>query len=183
MAEEPQFADQGTADALEIGLREEQDRLHAAQLAIDVGLLALILKIFDVAHTTDDEACPLATGHIDGQVAIRAHTHPRVVLIERGDGGHALGYFLLRMLPLAHGHGDDKVVEKRKDPTHYRRMASSEGVESAREEGDAAILVCFHTCFSSFNRKGLAASRCQHRDCAPGARRPTVWRRVRAACA
>ena len=48
MAEEPQFADQGTADALEIGLREEQDRLHSAQLAIDVGLLAFILKIFDI---------------------------------------------------------------------------------------------------------------------------------------
>ena len=145
MTEEPQFADQGTADALEIGLREEQDRLHAAQLAIDVGLLALILKIFDIAYTTDNEVCSLTTGHIDGQVAIRAHTHPRIVLIERGDGSHALGYFLLRMLPLAHGHGDDKVVEERKGPTHYRRMASSEGVESAREEGDAAILVFFQS--------------------------------------
>ncbi len=69
-AEVYQFAYHARRHALVLWLGVEEYGVYTAYLSVDVGLLALVLEVFDASHALDDELGSLATGEVDGEVVV-----------------------------------------------------------------------------------------------------------------
>ena len=138
LAEVGQFAHHARADVGQLRLGEEQHRLHPAYLAVDVGLLALVFKIFHAPHPFHDEAGLYAVGEVDGQSAVAAHLHGRLVGEKPADGRYPLFGGVQVGLALVHPHAYHQFVEERERSPHDGEMADGEWVETAHEDA------CFH---------------------------------------
>ncbi len=129
LAEVQQFAHDRRADALQARLGHEQQGLHARETAVDVGLLALVLKVLGRAHALDDIPGLLAAGQVDGEVAVLPHGDARFVAVEPCDGSRALVGRQHAVLALVDAHPDDQAVEERQGTAHDGVVPGGEGVE------------------------------------------------------
>ena len=73
MAEMRQLAHYGRRYAVQPWLGKENDGFNAGKSTVDVGLLALELKVAHRAHAFDDELGAEALGEVDGEVAVLLH--------------------------------------------------------------------------------------------------------------
>ena len=90
MAEMRELAHHGRRDAVQSRLGKQNDGLYAGEPSVDVGLLALELKVAHRAHSFDDELGVEALGEVDRQVAVLLHADTWLVAIERAYGVNAL---------------------------------------------------------------------------------------------
>ena len=94
-------------------LSKEQYRLDACYLAIDVGLLALVLKVFHAAHSLYDELGVLCLGKVDRQTVVGFNLDARLIFVQLADGLHThLGRGHVGLVNLIAYHANDQTVEQ-----------------------------------------------------------------------
>ena len=129
VTEMDELAHHATADTRQLRRGEEEDGLDAREAMVDIGLLALVLKVFHAPHSLDDEGGTLATDEVDGEVGIACDTHALLMSIELTDGFHSLLSGEHGLLAFVHAHTDNQPVEEGQRATDNGLMANGEGVE------------------------------------------------------
>ena len=128
-----EFAYHAAANVGQFGTAEKQHCLDACEVAVDVSHIALVLKVGDVAHASEDELRPDAAGEVGGQPVVGGHADTRLAVEQPTDSVQALLEFRQRMLQLVHTHSDDNLIGKRQPSLDDIIMPHREGVKGSRK--------------------------------------------------
>lgn len=133
-----ELAHKTATDARILGFGEKHDGLNARQHTVDIGLLALILEVFNAPHTLDDKRSTLALGKVDGETAVCFYLYSTVMSI---GSGIKLLYRRNTLLGRVHillagidAHSDNNAVEEGYDTPQYRGVTNRERVETAYKD-------------------------------------------------
>ena len=153
MAEMRELAHHGRRDAVQSRLGKQNDGLYAGEPSVDVGLLALELKVAHRAHSFDDELGVEALGEVDGEVAVLLHADTWLVAIERAYGVNALIGAEHIAFALVDAYAYHKMVEQGEGAAHDGVMAYGEWVERPDENSYTFHRSCFVCKSNVFLRK------------------------------
>ena len=158
MAEMRQLAHYGRRYAVQSRFGKQNDCLYAGEPSVDVGLLALELKVAHRAHSFDDELGSDALGEVNGEVAILLHADIWFVAIERAYSLNALVGAEHIALALVDAYAYHKMVEQGEGAAHNGVMAYGERVERPDEYSCTFHRSCFVCKSNVFLRKHVAFS-------------------------
>lgn len=158
MAEMRQLAHYGRRYAVQPWLGKENDGFNAGKSTVDVGLLALELKVAHRAHAFDDELGAEALGKVDSEVAVLLYADTWLVAIERTYSLNALIGAEHIALALVNTYAYHKMVEQGEGAAHDGVMAYGEWVERPDENSYTFHRSCFVCKSNVFLRKHVAFS-------------------------
>lgn len=153
MTEMRELAHYGRRDAVQSRLGKQNDCLYAGEPSVDVGLLALELKVAHRAHAFDDELGAEALGKVDGEVAVLLYADTWLVAIERTYSLNALIGAEHIALALVNTYAYHKMVEQGEGAAHDGVMAYGEWVERPDENSYTFHRSCFVCKSNVFLRK------------------------------
>lgn len=153
MAEMRELAHYGRRYAVQPWLGKENDGFNAGKSTVDVGLLALELKVAHRAHAFDDELGAEALGEVDGEVAVLLYADTWLVAIERTYSLNALIGAEHIALALVNTYAYHKMVEQGEGAAHDGVMAYGEWVERPDENSYTFHRSCFVCKSNVFLRK------------------------------
>ena len=117
--------------------RREENGFHVGhQVAVHARQLALVVKVGDAAHTAHHGLGAVGTHEVAHQAVEALHAHLWKWSNHLAHQRHAVVQTEQGFLVVAHGHGNDDLVEQLGGTRHQVFMAQRDGIESAWIDGD-----------------------------------------------
>jgi hypothetical protein len=136
-AQRVDLAHEAAGEVRELVAGREEDGFHVGhQVAVHAGELPLVVEVGHAAHAAHHGLGAVGAHEVAHQPVEALHAHLRPRPDHLAHQGHALVQGEHRLLVVAHGHGDDDLVEQLGCALQQVFVAQGDGIEGAGVDGD-----------------------------------------------